>query len=325
MKTNYIALLILIATLSSCKDNKKGTNSIVTKQTEEATAHPGKKLMETYCYACHNPTTSEDSRIAPPMIAIKKHYISENTAKETFTNDMLVWMKKPSEDISKMPGAVKRFGVMPVMVFPDHVIKQIAEYMYDYNIDQPEWFEEHYKQRQGMGMGKNMKNANSLQDLSYADRGLKYALATKAVLGKNLMGTINKKGTLEALQFCNERAYPLTDSMAVAQNASIKRVSDKARNPQNSANNEELSYINTFKKQMAAGETTQPLVVEKADQVTVYYPISTNSMCLQCHGKPNTDIRPETSKLLGSLYPNDKAVGYDINQIRGIWKVNFSK
>ena len=47
--------------------------------------HPGKKLMETNCYACHNPTTSENERLGPPMIAIKKHYISENTTKESFS------------------------------------------------------------------------------------------------------------------------------------------------------------------------------------------------------------------------------------------------
>ena len=29
-----------------------------------------------------------------------------------------------------------------------------------------------------------------------------------AVLGKNLMGAIQNKGTLHALKFCNEQAYP---------------------------------------------------------------------------------------------------------------------
>ncbi|MCR8668656.1 hypothetical protein NO995_13255 [Aestuariibaculum sp. M13] len=161
MKTKFFALLVLAAMISSCKNNNKPeTKTIDIETSNDVADHPGKKLMETYCYACHDATTSHDNRIAPPMIAIKTHYISDNTTKEEFTNDMLVWMKKPSEDISKMPGAIERFGVMPVMVFPDRVIKQISEYMYDNDIAQPEWFEEHLRQQQGrrkgMGMNKNL-------------------------------------------------------------------------------------------------------------------------------------------------------------------------
>ncbi|MBD0823981.1 hypothetical protein [Aestuariibaculum marinum] len=159
MKTKFLTLLVLVAALSSCKNNDK-QNPVVTEQPKEATVHPGKKLMETYCYSCHDATTSHDNRLAPPMIAIKKRYISANTTKEEFTEDMLLWMKKPSEEISKMPEAVERFGVMPIMVFPDRVIKQISEYMYNNDIAQPEWFEAHFKEQQGkrkgMGMNKSL-------------------------------------------------------------------------------------------------------------------------------------------------------------------------
>ena len=78
------------------------------------------------------------------------------------------------------------------------------------------------------------------KEKTYADIGLEYALGTKKVLGKNLMESIQKKGTLEALVFCNHRAIPLTDSMSTKFNASIKRVSDNNRNPNNKANKEEL-------------------------------------------------------------------------------------
>ena len=97
--------------------------------------------MEQYCYACHNPTAPHDERLGPPMIAIKKHYISEEISKEEFTNDMLNWLSDPSEEKSKMPGAVRRFGVMPKQVFPEDVVRKISDYMYDHDIEQPEWFE----------------------------------------------------------------------------------------------------------------------------------------------------------------------------------------
>jgi len=165
----------------------------------------------------------------------------------------------------------------------------------------------------------------NFENLPYAERGLNYALSTKAVLGKNLMGTIQKKGTLEALAFCNEKAYPLTDSMAVVHNAIIKRVSDKPRNQKNHANAEELGYIKTYKQVLANNEEPSPIVKELDNKVHVYYPITTNTMCLQCHGKPNEAIEKSTLDKLASLYPYDKAIGYNVNEVRGIWSITFDK
>jgi cytochrome c2 len=109
--------------------------------------HPGKKLMETKCYACHNPISPEDQRIGPPMIAIKKHYINENTSKEEFIKDFVSFVKNPSEDNAKMRGAVRKFGVMPKQYFKEEDLKAIAEYMYDNEIEKPEWFQKHWEER----------------------------------------------------------------------------------------------------------------------------------------------------------------------------------
>lgn len=334
-------LLIALASvlILSCNDSKKQNLSAYEIQMQ-ANKHPGKKLMETNCYVCHSPTAGHDDRIGPPMIAIKKHYINDETTKEEFIAELQAWIKNPNETDAKMRGAVRRFGVMPKQAFSEETIKQIADYMFDYEIEQPEWFEDHFNEEQGKGMGKGKGMGNghgkgkgkhqqqastNIDDLPYVERGLKYALTTKAVLGKNLMGTIQKKGTLEALSFCNERAYPLTDSMSVVHNAVIKRVSDKPRNQKNRANTEELEFINTFKQQLANQLEIQPIVKESEDNVHVYYPITTNSMCLQCHGKPEQDIRPEVINRLTTLYSNDKATGYSVGQVRGIWNVTFSK
>ena len=170
------------------------------------------------------------------------------------------------------------------------------------------------------------KSVESPQDFSkYGERGLKYALETQGVLGKNLMQAIRKEGTLGALSFCNEKAYPLTDSMAVVHNATIKRVSDKPRNQDNQANVVELEYIETFKQIIANEESPNSIVKDSDAKVQVYYPILTNAMCLQCHGQPNKSIESSTLSQLTILYPKDKAVGYDVNEVRGIWSVTFNK
>lgn len=161
--------------------------------------------------------------------------------------------------------------------------------------------------------------------LAYSERGLQYALSAQAVLGKNLIQAIQKTGTPGALSFCNEKAYPLTDSMAVAQHAILKRASDKPRNPDNKANAEELEFIETFKAVIANQESPSPIVRDSDTKVRVYYPILTNAMCLQCHGTPGKDIETSTLTKLAILYPEDKAIGYGLNEVRGIWSVTFNK
>lgn len=153
MKVFYFTL-VLILSITSCKNPKKEGGQVLKEvyaiNTQEE--HPGKKLMEMYCYACHDATTTEDKRLAPPMIAIKTRYIFKDTSKEEFINDMQNWIKNPNEKEAKMFGAVQRFGVMVKLPYPEKDIEQIADYVFDNKIDQPEWFQAHFNQNRGRGM-----------------------------------------------------------------------------------------------------------------------------------------------------------------------------
>jgi nitrate reductase cytochrome c-type subunit len=113
--------------------------------------------------------------------------------------------------------------------------------------------------------------------------------------------------------------------MSQVHNANIKRVTDKPRNQNNLANFNELKYIEDFKKQWSNAVEIEPVVSEINDKVHVYYPIITNEMCLQCHGKPNQTMTAETLDKIKQLYPEDKAFGYNINEIRGIWSITFNQ
>lgn len=333
MIRNLVLVMVILGLVSSCKnDNQNQSDYTQVSALETGQEHPGKKLMEVNCYVCHSPTAGHDSRIAPPMIAIKKHYLTDGISKAEFIKNIQSYVENPNEADSKMPGAVKRFGVMPKAQYPENTVEQIADYIYDYDIEQPEWFDDHFKEQGGKGHGKQngrgMQNRNKQQasvsdsTLTYEEMGLKYAMNTKAELGKNLMGTIQKKGTLAAVEFCNIKAYPLTDSMAVVNQAKIKRVSDKPRNPNNQANSSELVHITKFKKDVAAHLEPKPIIEETDETVQFYYPIVTNSMCLQCHGK---NVEPEVYKKITALYPKDKAIGYIENEVRGIWSISFDK
>lgn len=299
----------------SCTNDPKEVGIVASKP------HPGKALMELNCNACHSPTAEENARIAPPMIAIKKHYLKEGMTKEDFIADIQKWIKDPSESISKMPGAIKKFGVMAKVDYPKETIDQIADYLFSNEIEQPDWFNEHYIKKHG----NNTLVSEEDKILTIKDIGMKYALSTKSQLGKNLMSAIQSEGVEHAVSFCNIQAMPITDSMSLVNNAHIKRVSDKARNPNNKANAVELAHITTFKNQLTNKEEMLPILEENGDKVNFYFPITTNAMCLQCHGTLKKELALSTYNKIKSLYPKDEAIGYSENQIRGIWSIEFNR
>ena len=162
-------------------------------------------------------------------------------------------------------------------------------------------------------------------DLSPIEKGIGFAMQTQRVLASNLISEINANGTVGAISFCSEKAYPLTDSMALALNVKLKRVSDKPRNTKNKANKKEADYISKSKDILAKGEEIKPEMTEVNGKLVGYYPIITNQICMQCHGNQKTDVMQETLTQLEKLYPDDKGMGYKINELRGIWVVEMDK
>ena len=81
--------------------------------------------------------------------------------------------------------------------------------------------------------------------------------------------------------------------------------------------------MENFKKQVAAGGEVNPIVVDMGEETEFYYPIITNSMCLKCHGTPGKELESLTLSKILELYPKDKAIGYNENEVRGIWSIRF--
>lgn len=276
-------------------------------------------LMETNCYSCHHPTSPEDSRLAPPMYAVKKHYLDAYKDQESFIEAFTAFVNSPSKENALMKGAVNKFGLMAEMQFSIEDVKAIAEYVYHQDLPKPDWFDDHHQKKK-----KKQHSADHTSSATEAAlaKGKSIALSTKAALGKNLMKAINERGTEGAVTFCNIKALPITDSLAQFHNAKVKRVSDKNRNPLNAANEKEMDYILTAKKEISNGQMAKPMVKKVNGNWVGYYPITTNAMCLQCHGKAK-DIQSSTLATIEAKYPNDKAQGYGENELRGIWVVEF--
>lgn len=301
-----ILLLSLVLFVVSCKDKKDTYVEPEMIAGAASQEHPGKELMERYCYACHSPESG--ARLGPPMRMVQMYYLDGNTKREDFVTDIINFVKEPSLEDSKMPGALRNYGLMPYQEFPGSALKQIADYLYD--ADLPEM------RGHGGGMGGNNREKNLTKT------GMEIAQATQQQLGKNLTKALEKGGPVHAMQFCNVQAIPLTHQMEEKHNATIKRVSDKNRNPDNAANNEEKYYIEHFKKNLKEGQELEPVVIPKDGKNKFYYPIVTNKMCLQCHGKPE-EMKPEVLQKIKEFYPGDKALGYSENEVRGIWSIEL--
>lgn len=321
MKRNIIifSIFIVIIVLSNCNTSSENTDNLSLKINTDK-YNEGLKIVNQNCITCHLPKADMDNRIAPPLIAVKQHYFKKGIKEAEFVENMSTFLMSPNIEHSKMPNAIEKFGLMPNLGMSKEQYEAVALYIFNAELEKPDWFEEHHKKE----MESMMKNSQEGTE-DYLKEGMNIALATKAVLGKNLLNAIQTKGTDKALDFCNEKAVLLTDSMANELGASIKRVSDNNRNPNNLANEQELEYIINAKAEIAENGKAVPKVFEKDGKMVGYYPITTNAMCLQCHGKIETDINEKTLAAINKHYPEDKATGYSSDQLRGIWVIEMTK
>lgn len=156
------------------------------------------------------------------------------------------------------------------------------------------------------------------------ERGI--AKASFQALSAALLSAIEKGGVPHALQFCNEKALPITDSMAMINNVKIKRISAKNRNPENVADMQQLQLMEHMQKQISAyGSAKDTVMLTVQGELAYYAPIVVAAPCLQCHGTENNDIKPENLALIKKYYPNDKATGYAPGDLRGMWYLRFKK
>lgn len=309
----YLTAIVLVSAFFSCGSTDAPTFAPPTDEATLAMIARGESLIATNCYSCHSTDAPMSARLAPPMAGVRSHYLTETSSLAEFTEELVRFVHQPDEAYSKMPGAVRRFGLMPALPLPDDELEAIAAFIFYSDLEAPDWFEEHQKEeRKAMGAREGI-----------AEQGKSYALQTKAVLGKNLMAAINANGAEGAVGFCNTRAIPLTDSSGQTLNVRIQRVSDRPRNPDNAADSLQLTQIEAIRGDLAAGKTNAYRLMETEHEVTGYYPIVTNAMCLQCHGEKEQDIQSNTLSALEALYPNDQATGYAANQLRGVWVVTM--
>ncbi|MFD1314449.1 c-type cytochrome [Namhaeicola litoreus] len=143
-----LVLFGLAVFISVSCESKKPTKSKALndqpKTIEKPVENEDLALLKMRCYACHQVSSkSHDEIIAPPLAAVKRRYLRSFPEREAFINAIVNWTMDPKEKNALMYGAVKKFKVMPYQSFDKSEMSVIAGYIYDNDLEEPEWFEEH--------------------------------------------------------------------------------------------------------------------------------------------------------------------------------------
>lgn len=166
-----------------------------------------------------------------------------------------------------------------------------------------------------------------LSDEHYMSLGDSVATNAQKLLLQNLVNAIKEKGIAEAVGYCSENAIPLTAQAAHQYQVTLQRISDKNRNPNNSLQEEQDMQAWTAMQQLMqdTNKHKKQLLVNN-EQGATYYKAITIGMptCLSCHGEKDKDIAATTWNKIQTTYPKDKAHGYQMGQLRGLWKVRFT-
>jgi len=146
-------------------------------------------------------------------------------------------------------------------------------------------------------------------------------------LGKNMKSRMQNGGVMNALDFCSNEAYSLTEKVnrELPDGVSVKRVSVKYRSPANKPSASELAILETFENMKKQNIILPSHLIEQVDSHTYKYykPLTiSKKVCLKCHGVvKNIELKHEIS----NRYPLDSAMGYKMGDLRGVVIVTIKK
>lgn len=140
-----------------------------------------------------------------------------------------------------------------------------------------------------------------------------------------LTAAIAEDGSHGAISVCSEKAPEIAGAVGKAHGVTLRRVTEKPRNPENAASEAEREILAAFALDMKNGKPPAPQTIKNPEAGTTFLApiVIPGPLCLQCHGDPAGDIAPETLTAIRKLYREDKATGYKPGDLRGAWTVTF--
>lgn len=173
---------------------------------------------------------------------------------------------------------------------------------------------------------KNKSDANGeLKRTAFISKADSLISVTFDTLKSSLIRAIGENNYEGAIAFCYTAASPLTNTYS-SDDITIKRTSDKYRNPSNAPDSMEQRIMASFQQLKNKQKAIKP-VFEDDQQGKYHYfkPIILQAMCVNCHGSQTDKIQPAVWQSIRQKYPADLAYDYKEGDLRGMWHVIASK
>lgn len=140
-------------------------------------------------------------------------------------------------------------------------------------------------------------------------------------LKPELKKAIQAGGPAHAISVCSERAPSIAQNLSSDSGWMVKRVSLKARSETAVPDAWEKKVLEQFDQRQANGESAAKMAyMEVVDGSFRFMKAQgVEAVRLNCHA---AEIKPEVGAALKQKYPNDKARGYTLGQIRGAFSLS---
>lgn len=157
----------------------------------------------------------------------------------------------------------------------------------------------------------------------YQQQGDSLIDLAQAELLNNVSDAMLEGGPENAVSFCNIHASTIVSDLAEQWNCTLRRTSLLARNPDHMPTEDEMNILNWY---AGLGEEALVSTVWRDGDIIHYAsPIRVQmTACLSCHGSYGEDISEATAKIIAENYPSDKAIDYELGDLRGMWHLTFT-
>lgn len=141
-------------------------------------------------------------------------------------------------------------------------------------------------------------------------------------LGGELRSAMADGGPVNAVEVCSDRAPAIAERASADSGARVSRTALRVRNPDNVPDEAAAAVLREFEDRLAAGAKLPMEQVDRHADGSMRYmrAIVLEPLCATCHG---TSLAPEVAQAVAARYPEDRATGFEVGEVRGAFLVDW--
>ncbi len=140
-----------------------------------------------------------------------------------------------------------------------------------------------------------------------------------------LQSAMRAGGPVAAIEVCHQQAPTIATEVGAERGLLVRRTGVRLRNPGNVADPMDQQLMEDFSRQMAEGAdpaNLSDLSSTPDGRLRYSRAIPVEAVCLACHGET---LAPAVSEAVGAHYPEDRATGFRLGELRGLLVVETLK